>query len=160
MFRQVVYRALVALLTFSVGVALSSSPRPESVESRTEPQPLSVCEALENPRLMNQGDVRLRGMLYGNPDGTLVLNEMDCSGEGAWLGVSFDDSLALKAETLRFVDRMRKQSTGETMARAEVLIIGKLVTESREGGGSTRYIVSVHELEPLSEISIISFVSN
>lgn len=158
--KQVARRALVAVLTFSTGLALSPEPSPKQIEFRNEPQALSVCAMLQNPTLLTQGDVRLRGMLYGNPDGTLVLNELDCAGDGAWMTVSLDDSLTVKGETRRFVERVRRQSMGETMARAEVLIVGRLKVESRRREGAPRYTVSVRELEPLTQISIVSFVSN
>lgn len=163
---QFLRRALVAALTFTIGVALSlpwqKSEKLDASYSATYVQrrAISICDALQNPPLFSRENIRLRGALYGNTDGTFVLNELECSGDGAWMDVSFQPALVEKAETGRFIDLMRKRSRNETMARAEVVVTGRLVTQSLPRDTNPRPAISIAELEQLTPISIVSFVSN
>lgn len=164
--KQLGWRALVAALAFVIGVAvslpwrMSDASRAQFSIIHAESRAISACDALRSPALHARGNVRLRGALYGNADGTLVLNELECSGDGAWLTVRLEDSLAEKAEVRRFIDLMRKQSRNETMARAEVLVVGKLMTQGFPSDSKSRVAISLVELEQVTPISIVSFVSN
>jgi hypothetical protein len=163
---QFLRRAFIAALTFTTGVSLTLPwQRPEALDASysaiyVQRRAISICDALQNPAQFSQKNIRVRGALYGNTDGTFVLNELECNGDGAWLDVSFQPALAEKAETGWFIDLMRKRSRNETMARAEVVVVGQLVSQTFPGESKPRLTISKAELEQLTPVSIVSFVSN
>jgi hypothetical protein len=159
--KQAAGRLIVAVLTFATGLMLSSLSWPPPDEpSRAEQSAPSICELLQNPDLNGHEMIRVRGMLYGNVDGTLVLNELDCSGESAWMVLSFEPALIEQDEARRFIDRMRQQSVGETMARAEVLVVGRLTARTALRDAAPGYVIQVAAIESLTPISLVSFVAN
>ena len=157
--KAVVGRILVAALTFITGVTLSL-PWQRPARTSQQGSALSICESFNERATDGREIVRLRGMLYGNTDGTLVLNELDCGGQSTWIAVSFDKSLAGKDESRRFIDRMRKQSVGETMARVEVIVTGRLRATGSRDARVPQYSLSAVAYEQLTPISVISFVAN
>lgn len=150
-------RLLVAAAAFVLGLVVSlpfrvSAPAPGPSPRSAE----SACELLQKPGAGLYENVRLSGILYGNADGSLLFNEQDCAGSGFWMKATFTDSLLENGEAARFLERMRRQSTGETMARAEVLLVGRVI--KREG--SPQGVIEVTQLERTAPVSIVSFVSN
>lgn len=124
--RELTIRLIASALTFILGLAAAqpfkTQPEPQTSARKIE----TTCQLLQVSGAGVYENVRLSGVLYGNVDGTLLFNETDCTGNGVWMNVSFNDTLLRDAQTARFVERMRRQSTGNTMARAEVVIVGRL----------------------------------
>ena len=154
--RELTTRLIVSALTFVLGLAAAqpfkTQPAPQASARKME----TTCELLQESGAGVYENVRLSGVLYGNDDGTLRFNETDCTGNGVWMYVSFDDTLLRDAEAARFVERMRRQSTGNTMARAEVVIVGRLY----KGEGTQPIFINITQLEKAAPVTIVSFVSN
>jgi hypothetical protein len=154
--RELTIRLIASALTFllGLGVALPFKTQPAPRTSAREMG--SACELLQKGGAGLYENVRLSGVLYGNDDGTFVFNETDCTGNGMWMNVGFDDSLLRDAEVARFVERMRRQSRGSTMARAEVVITGRL----NKADGTPPFLINITRLEWAAPSTIVSFVSN
>lgn len=154
--RELTIRLIASALTFVLGLAAAqpfkTQPAPQASARKME----TACELLQGSGAGIYENVRLIGVLYGNDDGTLLFNETDCTGNGVWMNVSFDDTLLRDDEAARFVERMRRQSTGNTMARAEVVIVGRLY----KGEGAPPFFFKVTQLEKAAPVAIVSFVSN
>lgn len=154
--KQLTLRLIISILTFVLGLTVSlpfeTQPAPQTSARRIE----SACELLHGSGAGVNEQVRLSGVIYGNEDGTLIFNETDCAGQGGWMTVDFDAMLLRDAEAARFVERLRRQSTGNTMARAEVVIVGRL----NKADGTPPFFINVTRLEKAAPSTIISFVSN
>lgn len=151
--KQVVRRLLAATLTFAIGLcvfALLDGPRA---------RPSSPCGPDPGSVLAGGARLKLRGLLYGSPDGKLTFNESECGGE--WAAVELDDAFTADAETREFLRRLNGLARVDRMSRAEVVMTGTWApADPRPQGNEPPFIFSATALEQTGPISLISQVSN
>jgi hypothetical protein len=151
---QVMRRLLAAALTFTVGMSTYAFWNYSQNERESSP-----CESGTSSLLSRRGIIRVRGLLYGSPDGKLTLNESECG--GAWAAVEFGPSFRASAETLEFLKRLNGLAAADRMSRAEVVMVGTWdLISAQPQGNEPRFVFSVTGLEQTGSISLISMVSN
>lgn len=151
---QVARRLLAAALTFTVGVGTFALWSYSQRERGSSP-----CKSVASSAVSERGIIRVRGMLYGSPDGRLTLNESECG--GAWAAVEFDPSFRATVETREFLERLNSLTGADRMSRAEVIMTGTwALTSPRLGDKEPPFVFSVTELEQTGPIFLISMVSN
>ena len=151
MIRHIAMRVLVALLTFIIGLSVFA------LWNDFHRQRLSPCDSMLNSINSEQGLIRIRGMLYGSPDGRLTFNESEC--RGVWAAVEFDQSFEASTETRDFIVRLNNLAGGDRMARAEVILTGTFTTRDTQGN-EPPFVMSTTALEQTGAISLISLISN
>jgi hypothetical protein len=152
MMRHIGSRLLSAILTFVIGLSVSSLWRDGHYIQRQ-----GLCDAMATLRDSPQQIMTIRGMLYGSPDGKLTLNELEC-GE-AWMEVEIDRNFQATIENQHFVQSLTRLSRGDRMARAEVTISGRLI-DQKLAAADSQVIFRATGLEQIGAISLISLVSN
>ena len=150
MTKQISSRLIAAALTFIVGLSAYT------LWNGFHPLP-SPCGFASGSTDVGRRPVKLRGMLYGSPDGKLTFNELECS--GTWMSVEFHRTFRAEAETLQFIERLNALAGGDRMSRAEVVLTGTL-TDRHPPGDEPPFVVSTTTLEQTGSISLISLVSN
>lgn len=153
MLKQVARRGVAAALAFAIGLcafALWNSPGA---------RPAPPCGPDPNSVSAGRAHLRVRGMLYGSPDGRLTFNESECG--GAWAAVELDGSFEADAETREFVERLNNLAAGDRMSRAEVVVTGTWsAAPAPPGANEPRFVFTATGLEQTGPISLISMVSN
>ncbi len=141
---------MAVTLTFALGLAAFA------LWNDFRQQRLSPCGPTANS--INPGRlVRVRGLLYGSPDGRLTLNESECGGD--WAAVEFHQSFQASGEDREFIKRLNSLAGGDRMARAEVIITGTFTSQHAQGNLPS-FVMSVTGLEQAGPISLISLISN
>ena len=143
-------RFMAVTLTFAIGLAAFT------LWNDFQQQLLTPCGPAVNsinPRRL----VRVRGILYGSPDGRLTLNESECGGD--WAAIEFHQSFQASGENLEFIERLNNLAGGDRMARAEVIVTGTFNTQHPQDN-SPSFVMSVTGIEQAGPISLISLISN
>lgn len=150
--RHIGSQLLSATLTFVIGLSVSSVWHNGHYIQRQ-----GLCDATANLRDSPQKAIKIRGMLYGSPDGKLTLNELECGGE--WMEVEIDRNFQATHENQHIVESLTRLSRGDRMARAEVMISGRLL-DRKLATAAPRFVIRASGLEQIGAISLISQVSN
>jgi hypothetical protein len=152
MMRHIGSGLISATLTFIIGLSIYSLWHDGGYIRRQ-----GLCDATLNLRAGGQRPITIRGTLYGSPDGKLTLNEHECA--GAWMEVEVDRYFQATAENQHFVESLTRLSRGDRMARAEVIISGRLI-DRKPTAADPQFVIRATALEQTGAISLISQVSN